>query len=90
MGKQQIHHLTTILTILSLTCFSSLVHASDVYTLYRNSPIDENMRIHIATFDAYESSPEYNFGNCRIVRDAMINRPHITIEYWCEKGRFKE
>lgn len=90
MEKQLIKYLAAILIVLLLTCFSSLVQASDVYTLYRNSPANENMRIHIATFDADESLPEYNFGNCRIVRDAMINRPHISIEYWCEKGRFKE
>ena len=34
-----------------------------VFTLYCNSVTNENMRMHVATFDATEKE-EYNRGNC--------------------------
>jgi hypothetical protein len=63
---------------------------SDTYTLYRNSPLDFSMRIHMATFDAEDNVKNYNQENCEIVKEAMIDRPNITIRYWCEKGKFRE
>ena len=61
-----------------------------VFTLYRNSPIDASMRIHVASFDAHDSSPAYNQENCTVVLDLMQRQPAVTARYWCEKGRFKK
>ena len=40
---------------------------SATYTLYRNSVIEANLRIHVATFDAAESEG-YNRENCEQAR----------------------
>lgn len=59
-----------------------------IYTLYRNSPIDPNMRLHMATVDAADRSPGYNRENCDLMAEAMQNRPGVTVKYWCEQGPF--
>jgi hypothetical protein len=38
------------------------------YTLYRNSVVLENARIHVATFDA-AADERYNSGNCQTASD---------------------
>lgn len=60
-----------------------------VVTLYRSSPIDSTMRIHLATFDAEETLPTYNLENCLIAAQLFQNQPSISVRYWCEPGRFK-
>ena len=60
-----------------------------VFTLYRNSVTDKNMRIHVATFDASEKE-EYNRGNCEQAQLLFQNQPGLKTKFWCEKGRFKE
>ncbi|WP_368646939.1 hypothetical protein [Castellaniella ginsengisoli] len=60
-----------------------------VFTLYRNSPADAHMRIHVATFDSTQS-PGYNEANCGIARDLFQSQPGVLAGYWCEKGRFHE
>lgn len=67
----------------------SLVGESQVFTLYRNSATDENMRIHAATFDAAEKE-EYNRGNCEQAQVLFQNQPGVKTKFWCEKGRFKK
>lgn len=37
----------------------------EIFTLYRNSPIDSTMRIYVATFDGIDGE-KYNAGNCDI------------------------
>ena len=54
-------------------------------TLYRNSVTDENMRIHVATFDAAEKEG-YNRENCKQAQIPLPNQPNIKIKFWCEKG----
>jgi hypothetical protein len=56
-----------------------------VYTLYRNSPAFPNMRIHVATFDARDSS-DYNNENCQTARRLFENQPGVIVRYWCERG----
>lgn len=68
---------------------------SYAYTLYRNSAIDQNMRIHIATFDASEGFNEsngndYNSQNCEIAAKLFQAQLGVTVRYWCEKGSFKK
>jgi hypothetical protein len=68
---------------------------SYAYTLYRNSAIDPNMRIHVATFDASEGfnaseGNDYNSANCEIAARLFKAQPSVTVRYWCEKGIFKK
>ena len=74
--------------VLSACSFSG---ASDdqVFTLYRNSVTDENMRIHVATFDASEKE-EYNRGNCEQAQLLFQNQAGVKTKFWCEKGRYKK
>lgn len=58
------------------------------YTLYRASPLDANMRLHIATFDAADGE-NYNSENCRIASELFGKQPGVTVRYWCEKGRYR-
>jgi lysine/ornithine N-monooxygenase len=55
---------------------------SDVYTLYRNSPVDPQMRIHVSTYDAKDGN-EYNNENCQIGQKVFQNQPGVTVKYWC-------
>ena len=70
--------------------------ASDnvTYTLYRSSVTDNNLRIHIATFDSVDANKEmlksYNKENCKIAADLFLSQPGVRVEYWCEQGRFKK
>ena len=71
------------------------------YTLYRNSNLDANTRIHWATFDAGESSAAYNMNNCLMAAkllnanmDAATQRAGSRrpprMGFWCEPGRYTE
>jgi len=60
-----------------------------VFTLYRNSVTDENMRIHVATFDAAEKE-EYNRGNCEQAHVLFQAQPSVKVKFWCEKGRYRK
>ena len=62
---------------------------SEVFVLYRNSVTDQNMRIHVATFDA-DSRPGYNAGNCDQAQKLFQAQPSIKTKFWCEKGRFEK
>jgi hypothetical protein len=61
---------------------------SAVYTLYRNSLVIENARLHVATFDAAEGEP-YNSEQCLAARDLFQQQPGVRTRFWCEKGRFR-
>jgi hypothetical protein len=58
------------------------------YTLLRNSPGDSLMRIHVATFDAADTTM-YNAVNCELARERFQSQPGVKARYWCEKGRFR-
>ncbi len=60
-----------------------------IFTLYRGSTTDPNMRIHIASFDANEKE-EYNRENCEIARQLFQAQPGVKVKYWCEKGRYRK
>ena len=47
----KVHKYILILTIFPLVVFSKPSN-DEIYTLYRNSVLDESMRLHVATFDA--------------------------------------
>lgn len=59
------------------------------YTLYRNSPAESAMRIHVATFDANEDAA-YNMENCQIAADLFSKQAGVTVKYWCELGQYRK
>ena len=59
------------------------------YTLYRNSVVLENARLHVATFDAVDGE-QYNSENCQAARDLFQQQPGVKTRFWCEKGRFRQ
>ena len=73
-----------------------------VYTLYRSSAADDlapdpskpRLRIHVATFDAEHEngadSGPYNSANCDRARGLFQSQPLVSVNYWCEKGRYRE
>lgn len=71
----------------SLTACSNY---DNIFTLYRNSPIEPNMRIHIATFDAKSEHAGYNRENCNIAQGLFSKQPGVSVRYWCERGRNEE
>ena len=82
------------LIILTLSIFGCKDN-SNIYTLYRNSPLDSNMRIHIATFDsankAYKGTSEsYNKENCLLAESLFQKQLNVVSKFWCEKGKYKK
>lgn len=62
---------------------------SESFVLYRNSIADENMRIHVASFDVADGEA-YNRANCELARDLFQAQPRTSTKFWCEKGRFRK
>jgi hypothetical protein len=71
------------------------------FTLYRNSSVDRNLRIHFATFNANESPGGYNMTNCQMA--ARILNANIAalakaearatppaLGFWCEPGSYRQ
>ncbi len=65
------------------------VSDSTSFTLYRNSILDENMRIHVASFDANDGD-RYNKENCNQAQELFQAQPAVKTKFWCEKGKFKK
>lgn len=62
-------------------------------SLYRNTELFEDARLHVATFDAGyrdDEMKEYNRENCERARSLFQGQPGVKPRFWCEKGRFKE
>ena len=59
------------------------------YTLYRNSVTDENMRIHVSTFDAQDGHA-YNMSNCQTAQELFQKQDGVKTKFWCEKGKFRK
>ena len=79
-------------TLLPLTFVALLVGCDSgggTFTLYRNSVGDENMRIHVASFNASQSE-SYNRGNCEQAQLLFQAQPGVKTKFWCEKGVFKK
>lgn len=79
------------LLITSVTFADVGIRASEgkVYTLYRNSVMMVNQRIHFATFDADERE-SFNKDNCQQTSQLIMSLPAVKAKYWCEKGYFKK
>ncbi len=69
--------------------FSCSRNDDEIYTLYRDSVLDNTMRVHVATFDV-KNDHKFNMETCEQARNLFQNQPDITTRFWCEKGRFKE
>ncbi|MER2518965.1 MAG: hypothetical protein ABTR92_21665 [Candidatus Accumulibacter phosphatis] len=80
----------TLATLFGALATAALVACGDSasFTLYRNSVLDENMRIHVATFDA-AGGEAYNRGNCEQAQALFQAQPGVKTKFWCEKGRFR-
>jgi len=70
---------------------------SETYTLYRNSVVGSDIRIHVATFDAEEMDRLYNHNNCEMsarLRNANVRAFNPATDqkagFWCEPGKFVE
>lgn len=73
-----------------IVAFSTLVGCTEhSYTLYRNSAVGSDMRIHVASFDAKDGDA-YNQDNCQTAAGLFQQQPGIVTKFWCEKGSFKE
>ncbi len=83
--KLQTKTLIFLSTIMLMGCSSS----DSSYTFYRNSVTDENMRIHVATFNASDGH-NYNMSNCQIAQELFQKQDGIKTKFWCEKGIFKK
>lgn len=60
----------------------------DTYTLYRNSVITQDARMHVASFDAAEGG-RYNNENCQHAMRLLQEQPDVHVRFWCEKGPYK-
>jgi len=81
--------IVTVVALIQISATCGNAASKDrVVTLYRNSAIDKNMRIHVATFDADEKQ-EYNYENCAVASGLFSKQPGVTVRYWCETGFYK-
>lgn len=72
------------------------------FTLYRNSPADQSLRVHWGTFDVRDSDPNYNQSNCMMAArllNANANTSDFVhageemnsrVGFWCEPGRYSK
>jgi len=78
------------LILAGFCAFEARAEAGDgIFTLYRNSIVDAEMRLQIATFDAADGEA-YNRENCFLAAALFKNQPAVRVQYWCEKGRFRK
>jgi hypothetical protein len=59
-----------------------------VFTLYRNSAVNNALRMHVATFDAADGKA-YNQAYCGQAAELFENQPGVKTRFWCEPGRYK-
>ena len=72
------------------------------FTLYRNSPLDQSLRVHWGTFDARESDPGYNRHICMMTARLLNANANALdfihageemdseVGFWCEPGGYSE
>lgn len=75
--------------LVALLLLSACEGSDAIFTLYRSSPEDDTMRIHVASFDADESA-SYNDASCRLAAEHFRKQAKLNVRYWCEKGPFKK
>ena len=87
----KMHKTIYFLIIIFSSTFFSTSHADEkeILTLYRNSTINSEMRIHIATFNSKDGYA-YNSENCLLAAKLFQSQPGVKTRFWCEKGNFKD
>ncbi|MGH6934572.1 MAG: hypothetical protein ACRED2_00045 [Methylocella sp.] len=83
------HFVAAAIAAALVGCGGSGASENELFVLSRNSAFDENMRIHVATFDASDGEA-YNKGNCEQSQALFQAQPGVKTKFWCEKGRFKK
>lgn len=74
-------------------------NAASTYTLYRNSPLAHEDRVHWATFDVEDSLAEINRNQCMMAArllnanikasaEAEGKKPYVDVGFWCERGTY--
>ena len=81
--------LKILLSISLVALIVGCVSDNEIFTLYRNSVTDENMRIHVASFNATDGEA-YNKSNCEQAQQLFQAQPSVRTKFWCEKGIFKK
>jgi hypothetical protein len=81
--------LKALLLLVFIIQVSGCNQTGDSFTLYRNSVTNENMRIHVASFDAADGEA-YNRGNCEQAQVLFQAQQSVKVKFWCEKGAFKK
>lgn len=51
--------------------------------------MDEEMRIHVATFNAVDGE-SYNRENCELAQQLFQAQPEVETKFWCEKRYFQK
>lgn len=80
--------LKILLAILTLFIFGCK-DESNVYTLYRSSIVDTDLRVHIASFNTDEKE-SYNKENCFLAASLFQDQPFVETKFWCEKGKYEK
>jgi len=67
----------------------------DMATLYRDSVVIENARMHIATFNSSIEAWRgnlfwYNWENCMTAAKLFQGQSGVKTRFWCEKGPYKK
>lgn len=95
------HKLVATAVIITLTgCSLEKPISNEQATLYRNSHVMNDLRVHWATFDASDGG-DYNLGNCQMAA-RLLNanvrasaaaegkEPYSAVGFWCEVGAYSE
>ena len=86
----KIRELMSWVLVASITALAGCDASEDeTYTLYRNSVITRDARMHVASFDTAEGS-KYNSENCEHLMELLQTQPDIKVRFWCEKGRYRK
>ena len=83
-----------MVAIVSTACSAS-GDENDVATLYKDSVVLTNARMHIATFDSREKAwggdrSEYNWQNCVTAAKLFQSQQDAKTRFWCERGYYRE
>ena len=93
-SKSRVGRVATVSTFILLG--ASACTGEPRVTLYRNSLVQDDARIHVATFDSTDKTPngtslDYNVDNCELAAELFKSQPGVNpkMRYWCEHGAFK-
>ncbi len=84
-----VRHVCLVIGLIVAGCDTGSRASDQVFTLYRSSPIDPNMRIHVASFDSSDGEA-YNRENCELASQLFKAQPGVTVRYFCEKGQYRK